>query len=166
MKMRYNMKAKMCLSGALVALLTFSCTNLDEKIYSQVTADNFFKTPEEQATALAAAYTNMLSFGNHNSMWSANEVSTDELMIPVKGQDWLDNNQWVRMHRHEYIPTEESLNNTWSFCFAGVNICNRLIAQFEAIPNSVATISELRAVRALYYFWLMDNFGGIGSEYT
>lgn len=159
--MRYDMKAKICFTGMMVAMLTFSCTNLDEKIYSQVTADNFFKTPEEQATALAAAYTNLLSVGNHNNMWSDNEVSTDELMIPVKGQDWLDNNQWVRMHRHEYIPTEESLNNMWSFCFAGVNICNRLIAQFEAIPNAGATIAELKAVRALYYYWLMDNFGGV-----
>jgi starch-binding outer membrane protein, SusD/RagB family len=161
MKNNYFMKSRMCLFGVFVTLFTFSCTNLDEKIYSSVTADNFFKTPEEQATALAAAYTNLLGIGNHNSMWSDNEVSTDELMIPVKGQDWLDNNQWVRMHRHQYIATEESLNNMWSFCFAGVNICNRLVAQFEAIPGTTAAIAELKCLRALYYFWLMDNFGGV-----
>lgn len=161
MKINYVMKKKFVLMGVFVTLFSFSCTNLDEQVFSQVTADNFFKTSEEQATALAAAYTNLLSIGNHNNLWSDNEVSTDELMIPVKGQDWQDNNQWVRMHRHQYIPTEESINNMWVFLFAGVNICNRLIAQFEAIPGTTATISELRALRALYYFWLMDNFGGV-----
>lgn len=139
----------------------FSCTNLDETLYSQVTQDNFFKTDEERVTALAAAYTVLYFWGSHNGYFSYQEVTTDEMAIPVKGNDWLDGNQWVFAHRHTMTPQGEGLNNMWNDLFRGVNTCNRLIKQFEAIPDSGPTIAEVKTLRAFYYYLLMDNFGGV-----
>ena len=45
------------LTGAVVVAMTFSCTDLDEELYSSVTADEFGQTEEEVAASLAAAYT-------------------------------------------------------------------------------------------------------------
>ena len=98
------------------ALLTFnnSCTNLDEELYSTVTFDNFFKTDEEFISALGAAYSSLIGvMGNHNATWSIQEVSSDELMIPQRGGDWFDGGIWLRMFRHEYLPTEDAFNNSW-----------------------------------------------------
>lgn len=160
-----NMKSihvkRFLLAGTFVALFSQACTNLDEKVFSQVTQDNFFRTPEEFASALGAAYTNLYGFANHNGIFSIQEVSSDELMIPQRGNDWFDGGQWLRMKRHTFTPLEDSFNNAWSFCYSGISACNRLIAQFEAIPNSTAVIAELRVLRAIYHFWLMDLFGNV-----
>lgn len=145
----------------LVAVFSFSCTDLDEKLYSEVTSDNFFQTDEERTTALAAAYTVLYFWGSHNGYFSYQEVPTDEMAIPVKGNDWLDGNQWVFAHRHTYTPLAEGLNNMWNDLFRGVNTCNRLLAQFATIENAEATLAEIRVLRAFYYSLLMDNFGGV-----
>jgi hypothetical protein len=152
---------KKVLSFGLLVVFSFSCTNLDETLYSQVTQDNFFKTDEERVTALAAAYTVLYFWGSHNGYYSYQEVTSDEMAIPVKGNDWLDGNQWVFAHRHTMNAQGEGLNNMWNDLFRGVNTCNRLIKQFEAIANSEATVAEVKTLRAFYYYLLMDNFGGV-----
>ena len=38
--------------GLGISFLTFSCTDLNEKLYDRVTADNFFKTQDEFIASL------------------------------------------------------------------------------------------------------------------
>lgn len=153
-------------AGCLLAFNN-SCTNLDEELYSSVTFDNFFKSDEEFIAALGAAYSSLVGLmGNHNAYWSAQEVSSDEMMIPQRGGDWYDGGQWLRMFRHEYLPTEDAFNNAWGQLFGGVSACNRLIEQFSAITGDRAAaakafVAELRAIRALDYYLLLDMFGNV-----
>ncbi len=155
---------KVLLIAGMLLVFNNSCTDLDEELYSTVSFDNFFKSDEEFISALGVAYSSLIGvMGGHNSTWSIQEVSSDELMIPQRGGDWFDGGQWLRMHRHEYLPTEESFNNSWGQLFGGVSACNRLIEQFTPIQGdrAKAFVSELRSVRALFYYWLMDLFGNI-----
>ncbi|MCB0623932.1 MAG: RagB/SusD family nutrient uptake outer membrane protein [Saprospiraceae bacterium] len=154
----------------LAVLFTFSqCTNLDEEIYSELTAENFPTTEEQFISALGAAYTSLYFLLNHNSIFSLNQVSSDEGMIPQRGSDWFDGGQWIRVHRHNYTPNEESVNNGWNALYAGVNDCNRVIDLFTDLvdegkvdPDQAAGfISELRTLRALLYFWLLDGYGNV-----
>ena len=59
--------------GLGTSFFTFSCTNLDEELYDQVTADNFFKTEQELIAGLGAAYSSFGGLGNHSNLWSTNE---------------------------------------------------------------------------------------------
>ncbi len=140
-----------------------ACTNLDEKAFSVVTADNFFTNDEEFISALGAAYTSMYFMMNHNNWYSYQEVSTDEMAIPQKGADWFDGGQWIRTHRHEWLPDEQGINGMWNSFFQGINNTNRLIDQFEAIESdeSAAFVSELKGLRAFFYYFLLDNFGNV-----
>lgn len=147
--------------AAVVAATAFSCTNLDEEIFSEITADTFFKTQEEFDAAVVSAYTSLYGFAGHNGIWSIQEVSSDEMAITQKGGDWFDGGQWLRIHRHEVTSTEESINNTWNFAFGVVTNANRLIEQFETIEGSEAVIAELRTLRAMSYYWLMDLYGNV-----
>lgn len=155
--------------AGIVAVSAFSCTNLDEEIFSQITADNFFRTPEEFDAAVVSAYTSLYGSANHNSFWSIQEVSSDELAISQKGGDWFDGGQWLRMHRHEFNDKEEAFNNAWNFIFGITANCNRLIEQVElVVPADPAaetakakTIAELRTLRALAYYWLIDAYGNV-----
>lgn len=147
---------------------TQSCTDLEEELYSDVTADNFFRTDEEFISALGAAYTSFGGLGNHGHMWSIQEISSDELVVTTKGGDWYDGGVLLQLHQHTFSPSNGFFNNAWQFMYGGVNTANRLIALFEDLANDPAKaetaekfIAELRAIRALYYFWLMDAFGNV-----
>ncbi|MEQ8581011.1 MAG: RagB/SusD family nutrient uptake outer membrane protein [Marinoscillum sp.] len=140
-----------------------ACTDLEEELYSDVTADNFFTSDEEFVAALGQAYSSLLGIGNHSNLWSINEIASDELVITTKGGDWYDGGILLQLHQHEYTADNGFFNNTWGFCYSGVNTCNRLIYQFEQLGTEEADafIAELRAVRALWYYWLLDAFGNV-----
>ena len=55
------------------------------------------------------------------------------------------------------------INNGWNFGFSGVTTCNKLMAALanSTSPKAAAYISELKALRAIYYLWLLDWFGNV-----
>ena len=155
---------KIGMIGLGTVFFTFSCTDLDEVLYDKVTADNFFKTEQELIAGLGAAYSSFGGLGNHSNLWSTNELVSDELVITTKGGDWFDGGVLQQLHLHTFTPDNGFFNNTWGFLYGGVNTANRLIYQFEDLkakgnPGADAFIAELRAIRALWYYWIMDGFG-------
>ena len=156
-------KTAVCLAAA--AIIGFpGCTDLEEEPFSALPASEFGQTDEQFIAVLGAAYTSLYGLlGNHNSYWSLQEVSSDEVVIPVRGGDWGDGNQWVRVHTHAMRPNEESINNAWNFLYTGVSTTNRLIEQLQVLNPDLAApfINELRGLRALYYYCLVDMFGNV-----
>jgi len=167
---RYSIILIMLL-GVVTPVFTPSCTNLDEEVFDSLTAANFPGTRGELVALLASAYTNLYSFGAHNTYNSFQEISSDEAVIPHRGADWFDGGQWLRMHKHEFVATEESFNNGWNDMYRGIGICNSVIeairaaaaAEEPAVTQEEADsfIAETRALRALYYYWAMDAWGNI-----
>lgn len=147
-----------------------ACTDLEEEIFSDVTADNFFQTEDELISALGAAYTSLYGYMGTTSLWAAQEVSSDEMVVPTRGPDWGDGGHWVRLHQQLWTAEDPTTGTTWNFLFGGVNNCNRLIFQFEALGNPLTDpfISELKALRAIYYLWLLDVYGNvpISTDFT
>lgn len=167
--MKNSMIKKICMIGLGLTFFSQSCTDLEEELYSQVTADNFFQTEQEFIAALGQAYSSFGGMGNHGHLWSINEISSDELVVTTKGGDWYDGGVLLQLHQHEFAPSNGFFNNAWGYMFGGVNTANRLIFQFEQLAqddpskqeSSGKFISELRAIRALWYYWLMDSFGNV-----
>lgn len=161
--MKNNFLKRFGVLGMALMFTIFSCTNLDEELYDTITADNFFKTDEEFIAALGQAYSQFGGIGNHSNLWSIQEISSDELVIATKGGDWYDGGVLIQLHDHSYTADNGFFNNTWGFLYGGVNTCNRLIFQFEQLgtPESEAFIAELRGLRALWYYWLVDTFGNV-----
>ena len=156
-------KTGVCLSAALLIGLP-GCTDLEEEPFSALPSDTFGQTDEQFIAVLGAAYTSLYGLlGNHNSYWSLQEVSTDEAVIPTRGADWGDGGQWVRVHTHKMAPNEESINNAWNFLYTGVSTTNRLIEQLQVLNPELAApfVNELRGLRALYYYCLVDMFGNV-----
>lgn len=152
-----------------------SCTKLDEEelIYDRATGQNFGNTDSEIVALLAAAYTNLYgNFGSDGSIMRLEEVPTDEIVVPTRGPDWGDGGHWVRLKLHTTTPADGGPTNTWSFLFKGVNTCNRLLNLLEpkvaATPSYKKFVSEMKALRAIYYYWLLDLFGNvpISTDFT
>ena len=161
------MKSKIFTTILITGLLFLglSCTKLDENqyLYDKVTGDQFGKTDLELSSAVGAAYSNLAGIGGNNHYLPLNEVTTDEMVVPTRGPDWSDGGHWVRLKQHSYVPTDPTPGNGWNFCYSGVSTCNRLIATLTALntPSANQYISELKVLRALYYYWLLDWYGNV-----
>ena len=143
-----------------------ACTDLTEELYSEVTADNFFQTDEEFIAALGQAYSSLSALGGHANVWSISELASDELVVTTKGGDWYDGGVLIDIHRHEFTPDNGFFNNAWTTLYGGIGTANRLIFQFQELEDAGNTeagafVAELRAVRALWYYWALDAFGNV-----
>ena len=142
-----------------------SCTKLDEDqyLYDIVTGDRFGKTDLEISSAVGVAYSNLAGIGGNNHYIPLNEVTTDEMIVPTRGPDWGDGGHWVRLKRHTYVAADPLPGNGWNFCYTGISTVNRLIATLTTIntPTALAYIPELKALRAIYYYWLLDWYGNV-----
>lgn len=149
-----------------------SCTKLDEKelLYDTVTADEFYNNARELTSAIGAAYTPLYGLGGSGNIFGMNEVCTDEVVVPTRGADWGDGGHWVRLQTHTYTPQDPTPNSSWNLLFNGVNACNRLLTIFQPLgtDESRAFVAELKALRAIYYYWLLDMFGNvpISTDFT
>ncbi len=159
---KYLFSLKMLAFAVCMIAFMPACTDLEEEIFSQVTADNFFQTEDELISALGAAYTAMYGYAN-GGFGATQEVSSDELTVPTRGPDWGDGGHWVRLHQHLWTAEDPEINGSYSFLFGGVSACNRLIFQFEELGNPLTDpfIGELKALRAIYYMWLLDQYGNV-----
>jgi starch-binding outer membrane protein, SusD/RagB family len=155
---------------ALALALTMSalqaCTDLEESPFSAITPENFYGTDEEVRSGLAAVYNslNSASTGNYHYL---NVISSDEQVIPVRGQDWFDNGTHLENQRQLWQPNSPSglgtVNGAWNTAFTGVARANVLLAAIENLPiaNKARTVAEVRVLRAYFYYQLMDLFGGV-----
>jgi len=155
---------KICLVMGLI-FAGLSCTKLDEApyLYDKVTGDQFGKTDLEVSSLVGRAYSNLAGIGGNNHYNPLNEVTTDEEIVPTRGPDWGDGGHWVRLKLHTYNKTDPLPNNGWNFCYTGITTCNRLIATLTSLntPTTLAYVPELKTLRAIYYYWLLDWFGNV-----
>lgn len=133
------------LTGAL-----FSCTKLDQKLRSEVSAESSSVT----ATGLLiSAYESMNSpYQDQARLWCLNEHTTDECVGPTRAGDWDDNGVWRVLHAHTWLPDHT---------FAAATFNELLQVQFAA--STVLTKSptpqqaaEARFIRALSMFSVLD----------
>jgi hypothetical protein len=93
-------------------------------------------------------------------------ILTDEILYPTRGRHWYDGGHFQRFHEHTWTPETPHLNNTWNYSFRWVNQANMLILQLQQLENidpalRDAFIAELKTIRALGYWYLIDNFGNV-----
>lgn len=146
---------------SIVLAIGSSCEAPDQKLFDQIDRDLALSSTDPvvlQAFA-ASAYTPLNgNWGSHNSLWSLQEISSDEMAITQKGADWEDGGQWIRVHRHQYLPTEQAVNNGWTYCYSAIGNINNLLKSFGSNP---VLRSEFEVLRALIYLWLIDAYGNV-----
>ena len=151
-----------------LSIITFviSCTDLDEDLRGVITSDI---SVEGIATddggsgggdALGGAFAGLRNTGTagHTNWYSAQELTSDEMVVTTKGGDWYDGGWLIDFHQHNYKNTNPSVNNNWNSHYGAVATTNELLGAGTLDANGTAQIKALRA----YYFWrLMDMYGNI-----
>jgi hypothetical protein len=163
------MKNKHGISAIIIvafAMLLSYCTKLDSKVYNQVTPDNFFQTPQQVNATLAQAYTPMTAIPMGNT-FQMNAVSTDEMIIPTRGNDWFDGGKWQSLWLHTNRVDLDVINGAWNDMANGIGKCNFVLNLVDQVPaankpaNIAQIVAEIKVLRAYYFFVYMDLFGNV-----
>ena len=148
-----------------VFLLSYSCTDLEEVLVGDVTSEVTVAGTGGggggggASDVLAGPFSKLRDgTANHGGYFSVQTVSSDEAAVTQKGGDWYDGGVWLNMHRHTYTAASGPLNGTWSQLYQGITECNTQLGVAGITGNQSA---QLRALRAYYYFRLVDVFGRI-----
>ena len=146
--------------------VTFSCTDLEEELRGVITTNISVQGIATDtgggagADALEGAFSQLRNTGTggHTNWYSAQELTSDEMVVTTKGGDWYDGGWLIDFHKHQYKSTNPSVNNNWNSHYGAVNACNELLSGGSLDANGTAQIRALRA----YFFWrLMDLYGNI-----
>jgi len=165
-----NLLHKTIITGIItiisLSILLPSCTELKDKSYDTIIASQFNATDQDLAALAGAAYVNWrILLLQWNGVYRADELAGDEQVIPARPNGWVDGGVYRRIHEHKWTTDDDISVNTWSRTYAGITNCNRIIYQIEQnlLPVSdndkIALISEMKVLRASYY-WVLCNFFG------
>lgn len=155
------------LIGFLSVLLMMACTNVDENVYDKYEANQFYGTPEGSDVALAAVYAQVAGnwdgvgyAGADNGWYDMNAMSSDEQVIPHRNTgDWqLD---FARLFKHEWLPTDLIINNTWNWLYRSIFNANLAVDQLVSANADQSKIAEARVLRAFFYYLLIDDYGNV-----
>jgi hypothetical protein len=140
-------------SVLLIAAVT-SCTKLDEKLQSTLTYQQAATLPT--SLLLQAAYVDIgAPFTNQDQVFSLQENSTDESLVPTRGGDWDDNGVWRVLHNHSWNADHGQIltvfNNLNKLQFDATNVL-----AFTPTPLQAA---EARFLRAFALYSLFDLYG-------
>jgi hypothetical protein len=162
---RAGVRGTLTLLLILPIVAVLQACDLDENPVSVITPDNFYQNEQEIIGGLAASYSRL-----RGTMWTyfnLSEISSDEMVVPTRGQDWFDNGRWLEIHQQAWSANSPSglddINGAWNDNMGGVANTNIVLSALENVnvADQEIYIAELRALRAWYYYLLMDFFGGV-----
>lgn len=141
-----------------------SCSKLDVDVESQYVKDNFPVTNADYAALFGTMYSNLSSqYGV--PYWRMQELSTDAAIIPARDGNFDDGGQYRQLHYHTWTIDHPNVRDIWQWGFGGINNCNRLInltnESAVSAASKTASLAEVRAMRALYYYFMMDLYGNV-----
>ena len=105
--------------------------------------------------------------GTIRGVYDLQTFGSDEALLPTRGGDWYDGGLWQDMYRHSWSAGHELPKNAWLYLYKVITLCNRSLELLEAHKSLISEAelldyqSEVRALRAIYYWYLMDLFGSV-----
>lgn len=105
--------------------------------------------------------------GTCRGIYDYNTLTTDEAMIPIRGGDWYDGGLWENMYLHKWSADDLPLYNTWKYLYKVVVLANKSLSVIDDYGHylsqneKVTYQAEVRAIRALFYYYIMDMYGNV-----
>lgn len=105
--------------------------------------------------------------GTGRGIYDLNTFTTDEAIMPTRGGDWYDGGFWQGLYLHQWGVNSDAILNTWEYLFRSIKQCNYSLEQIERFSAThsdkelPAYKAEVRALRAMFYFYTMDLFGRV-----
>ena len=147
------------------AFILGGCTNLDEKVYSSITKDDFFTSESQLVIYSARAYAALQGWGSEQSMWTMNLQLGNEVAVPVNAVGEWKNSRYSELQTHHIPAANKLVRTSWDYCFDGVTACNDVIYEIEHAKQEFVgkdrILAEMKVLRAYFYFLAVDCWGNV-----
>ncbi|WP_121356997.1 RagB/SusD family nutrient uptake outer membrane protein [Flavisolibacter nicotianae] len=151
-------KSKISKLSLFLVVAAMGCTKLDENLNSTLTNTQTANALGSAGVGLLlqAAYGDLrVPFTNQDQLFSLEENTADESLVPTRGGDWDDNGVWRVLHAHTWTADHGQIlsvfNNLNKLNFDATNVL-----QFGPSKQQAA---EARFLRALSLYYLLDLYG-------
>ena len=174
-----NIIKKICfssVSAVILAVTGSSCTNLDEKVFSQIDADNFYQSETSVQGAVASIYSAAMQ-GWFEYFWYLSEFSADQVAWRTwnAGTYGYDDAQKFVLSTQTWNSRSAIIQSAWQTAWTCIGLCNTLLADLNNInPGSIdmtrealdSYIAEVRTMRAWAYYNNFELWGGALPLFT
>ncbi|MDF9829092.1 RagB/SusD family nutrient uptake outer membrane protein [Parabacteroides sp. PF5-6] len=105
--------------------------------------------------------------GTNRGVYDLNTFTTDEAILPTRGGDWYDGGFWQGLFLHQWGTKSSEIRATWEYIYKVIVLSNKSLETLDEYKDKLTAIqlsawqAEVRAFRAMYYFYLMDLFGRV-----
>ncbi len=146
------------ISSLLTLAALAGCTKLKESYTSTVSADQAAAALGANGVGLllASAYTDLTSpfVGDQGAIFSLEENTTDESLVPTRGGDWDDNGVWRVVHNHSWNADHAQVLTVYN----DLNKLNFDATNVLAFKPSAEQAAEARFLRAYALYYLLDLY--------
>lgn len=164
------------ITTCILALLLGSCNQfLEDTPRDQIPGNTGADNPTEIYIRTVATLYNYIGGyedsqglqGTYRGIYDLNTFTTDEAIIPTRGGDWYDGGFWQGLFLHDWGTNNYAIQATWEYLYKVIVLSNQSIEQLDAFQKGhpdfdlAAWKAEVRALRAMYYYYLMDLFGRV-----
>lgn len=148
-------------------ILSLGCTKLDQKLNDSFTTPGGSSGSSDVAALLTGAYNSMNGLmHSQDLLFSLQETTTDEALIPVRGGDWDDNGVWRVLHSHTWTTIHTQIKNVFNSLG---QLESGAITTLAFNPNATQR-AEALFLRSLAQFYFLDLYGQVPyrpvSEYN
>ena len=169
----YYMKniLKISIVAVILSAGVFSCTNLDESVYSSLMSANYYQKRSDVVKAVFRPFEHF--FESVQRYMPMEEYPGDVFVTPaMDGQHWWDNGRWDAWHKYNWQDisgdlVENHICTVWENTYNGIAQCNLVLDDIKRLDHKkFPDISEeewgsfeaqLRVQRA-YAYWRLLNF--------
>ena len=150
---------------AASSLLTLgACTDLTETVYDKLTDETIDVTDKEiVGYMMGEAYAQLrFLYWGWNGYFDLMEECTDLYMTPKRiGVGWGD--LYIQMHKHSWNSSQGHIDALWAYAYAGIGYANKCL---DVLPETGSEQAQMRFVRAMNYYILLDAFRNVPLETT
>lgn len=156
MKTYSNIKYIILMFFALVSGL--GCSKLDSKLNSTLTTSQAASSLGVAGAQLLlnGAYSDMAGiWGGQDMLYSLEENTADESLVPTRGGDWDDNGVWRVLHSHKWDANHSQILNV----FNALNKLNFDATNVLSFGPNAGQAAQAKVLRAYALFYLLDLYG-------
>ena len=105
--------------------------------------------------------------GTYRGIYDLNTFTTDEAILPTRGGDWYDGGFWQGLFLHKWGVSSDAIRATWEYLYKVIVLSNKSLERLDEFYKQTGNkyilpyMAEVRAFRAMYYYYLVDLFGRV-----
>ena len=141
-----------------LSVLMMGCTKLDERFRGDLTDQQIGADAANTSALLRGVYTSMMSpFTSRQVVFPLQEFSSDEMIAPIRGNEWGDNNLWRVFHLQNWTSYSPKITE----CFNTVNGISYAATDLLRYQPKKQEAAEARFIRAFMMYLLLEMFNQV-----